>query len=434
MMTTNVTERITLALALLILVGVFASCGKDQESLVGVDDTVDLPTDMFPHNIQNFDSYSADAEIKLYWVTGQHWDPMTPPPPDVATVRIFMSQSSPDDGFRLVLERDHDGVDSEILDGLKNGRLYYFRLATFDQDDSFIGVSHPLMTSPGTTGPVLATVPLDQAESPKYIKNLSWSPDGASIAVIMANEPKGRPNLYTMDLVDLNLTKLTDFYGNYRLMGVAWSPNGSRLAYSYTASRTIASIDYRIWVVDLATQEKRSLSSGRVDDDPTWLSENKIIFTKGNYGPPNIPELYSLDVTSKVETPITNDRIVKKYNPSVRPDTSLLVYTGHSDGVKLYLSTPSGADQRVLIGSPYWDAIHPSWSPDGNTVYFISDRSGHNEVWSINVDGSGLKQVSHGLEQGVEHYYGRASPDGERLAFLTSPRRGEYVLEFRVPN
>ena len=416
-------------LLLLLAMMMFVSCGDERKDLVDPDDTVFLPTGMYPTNIQSFDSYSADEVIKLYWTTGQHWDPMTPPPPDVTAVRIYVSETSPDEGFQLALERDHDGFDSHEFQEMLNGQVYFFRLATYTHKDSLMGVSRPLMTSPGPSGATVASFPLYQAESPQYINNLSWSPGGDRLALIRANESKGRPNLYALDLADLSLTRLTDFFGNYRLMGVAWSPDGSSLAYGYTASRTYASIDYRIWLLDLTTQQSRSISSGRIDDDPTWLSETDMIFTKGSYGTPNTPELYSVNVNSKAETRLTDDQQIKKYNPAVSPDRNLLVYTGHGNGVKLFISTPSGTDQRVLTMSVYWYDVHPSWSHDGRAVYFTSNRSGHDEVWTINIDGSGLKQVSHGLEVGVKHYYGRVSPDGRHAALLTSPKRGEYLFE-----
>jgi Tol biopolymer transport system component len=38
-----------------------------------------------------------------------------------------------------------------------------------------------------------------------------------------------------------------------------------------------------------------------------------------------------------------------------------------------------------------WD---PTWSPDGSQILFASNRSGTNQLWVANLDGSGLKQVS----------------------------------------
>lgn len=45
-----------------------------------------------------------------------------------------------------------------------------------------------------------------------------------------------------------------------------------------------------------------------------------------------------------------------------------------------------------------WDGEHnydPYWSPDGSRIVFVSDRSGADEIWVINADGSGLLRLTN---------------------------------------
>jgi len=37
----------------------------------------------------------------------------------------------------------------------------------------------------------------------------------------------------------------------------------------------------------------------------------------------------------------------------------------------------------------------PAWSPDGSKVAFVSNRSGYNEVFSMDADGSSQIQLTH---------------------------------------
>lgn len=62
----------------------------------------------------------------------------------------------------------------------------------------------------------------------------------------------------------------------------------------------------------------------------------------------------------------------------------------------------------------------PTWSPDGRRVAFESDRTGNLEIWAINVDGSGLTQLTN---QPGDDMHPAWSPDGTKIAF-TSDRGG----------
>jgi TolB protein len=54
----------------------------------------------------------------------------------------------------------------------------------------------------------------------------------------------------------------------------------------------------------------------------------------------------------------------------------------------------SGAVNRLNPHTtPYLDET-PSWFPDGKRIAFQSDRSGRMEVWVMNADGTGSKQVT----------------------------------------
>jgi Tol biopolymer transport system component len=62
----------------------------------------------------------------------------------------------------------------------------------------------------------------------------------------------------------------------------------------------------------------------------------------------------------------------------------------------------------------------PTWSPDGKRVAFYSERSGNRDIWVINVDGSGLTQLTDHPEDDLHPAW---SPDGTKIAF-TSERGG----------
>ena len=56
-----------------------------------------------------------------------------------------------------------------------------------------------------------------------------------------------------------------------------------------------------------------------------------------------------------------------------------------------------------------------------STIYFVSSRSGHKEIWAMDYDGANQRQVTH---LGTISLSPRISPDGSRLAFSSLTKSG----------
>lgn len=62
-------------------------------------------------------------------------------------------------------------------------------------------------------------------------------------------------------------------------------------------------------------------------------------------------------------------------------------------------------------------------------VYFVSTRSGHKEIWSMDYDGANQQQVTH---LGSVSLSPRVSPDGSRLAFSSIAKTGWEILVYSL--
>jgi dipeptidyl aminopeptidase/acylaminoacyl peptidase len=89
---------------------------------------------------------------------------------------------------------------------------------------------------------------------------------------------------------------------------------------------------------------------------------------------------------------------------------------------------PSAGDedkQPVRFISSTWFNNSPQYSPDGQKISFGSYRSGYQEVWICNSDGSNPKQLTF-FENPITTG-GRWSPDGRQIAFI-STKEGNYDI------
>jgi TolB protein len=64
-----------------------------------------------------------------------------------------------------------------------------------------------------------------------------------------------------------------------------------------------------------------------------------------------------------------------------------------------------------------------------STIYFVSDRSGHKEIWGMDYDGSNQHQITH---VGSISLSPRISPDGSRLAFSSLIKTGWEIMVYSI--
>jgi TolB protein len=61
------------------------------------------------------------------------------------------------------------------------------------------------------------------------------------------------------------------------------------------------------------------------------------------------------------------------------------------------------------------DVQTPAWSPDGRKLAFVSRRDGNSEIYVMNADGSGLRNVTRAPSNDLDPAW---SPDGRAIAFV----------------
>lgn len=81
--------------------------------------------------------------------------------------------------------------------------------------------------------------------------------------------------------------------------------------------------------------------------------------------------------------------------PEISPDGSTIVFTRFYNDPELptsWLINRDGSNPREVSADR---AIDPTWSPDGKQILFASVINGRSQLFLINVDGTGLQQVSN---------------------------------------
>ncbi len=107
----------------------------------------------------------------------------------------------------------------------------------------------------------------------------------------------------------------------------------------------------------------------------------------------NVYEIYEMDLSDGSVKQLT-DRLGVLNAPEISPDGTRILFMhwiAATDRYEIWIMGRDGSQPHRLFDMTAWD---PTWSPDGKQVLFASNRGGTNQLWVINLDGSGLRKVS----------------------------------------
>ncbi len=186
-----------------------------------------------------------------------------------------------------------------------------------------------------------------------------------------------------------------------------------------------------LYVHDLASKMTRKLTDfAEFDIKFPSLGPKHIVFENGGY-------LYTFDLaaekTARVPVVVADDlvsgrgKVVKVdgrvTNYEIGPDGQRALFGARGD---VFTVPVKHGNTRNLTKTPGIHERSSKWSPDGQTIAFISDQSGTEEVWLMDQDGTGEpRQITTG---GDTYKYSIAwSPDGTKILWTDKMQRLAFV-------
>lgn len=203
---------------------------------------------------------------------------------------------------------------------------------------------------------------------------------------------------------------------------MAWSPDGSMLAYTDLDDGDFLGL----LVLDLATGDVRDLTQGLLQaHSPTWSPDgSQIAFT--GIGFPAGYEIYVIAPDGSGLRRVTdepNDGVSGSHMPAWSPDGARIafnwnLYDGATETERSGIGVvdASGGDGSRLTDTDAVDET-PAWSPDGTKIAFTRKLNGLPDVHLVNADGSGERRITGNGTDLPSAWTPDWSPSGSQLVF-----------------
>lgn len=204
-----------------------------------------------------------------------------------------------------------------------------------------------------------------------------------------------------------------------------WSPDGSKVFFSKQAP------DRRTYLANADGSDEQVMPF--FAGNSNWSSDGKLFLyqaTAIDSEIPNNADLYIYSLETGVSTRVVEGPAFDG-DPSFSPDGGSIAFVSDREGnFEIYSMDLATKEGRRLTDDPAHDSF-PTFSPDGTQIIFNSDREKENtDVYLMNVDGSGLRKITDnpGWDTAPPNCW---SPDGTKVLLLSDKDGDEdiYVME-----
>jgi TolB protein len=228
----------------------------------------------------------------------------------------------------------------------------------------------------------------------------SWSPDGQSLAY-SAWRASGQFGSYQDVIVSwiYKGVRQTPANGSPEKQSYlpAYSPDGTRIAFTLSVGG-----NQEIYVMNVdGSGMKRMTNHPEIDTSPTWSPNgSQIAWVSGRSG---TPQVYVMNADGTGQRKLTNESWADRPTWSREPFNEI-AYAGRSGpgfDIKIY-SIATGQTMRVTDGIGSNES--PAFSANGRHLAFVSTRNGKAQIFTIDRDGTHLRQLTREGSNGFPNW------------------------------
>ena len=208
----------------------------------------------------------------------------------------------------------------------------------------------------------------------------SWSPDGGSIAFLRDGD------VYVMGADGTGATRVTS--SPEPEIAPSFSPDGTKVVFGRPSGADNATIHQ----ANLDGSDEQLLyekPATHLEGLAVLIAEDVLLAVRDEIGGGGL-EIVRVDLTTGVETPLTDYRDGEEYNFAVSPDDARVAYQSDGPEPGLLVMDADGTNSRHVTSEYTGGWI--AWTPDESTLSFVSGGW----INLIRPDGTGLTRLLQG--------------------------------------
>ena len=277
-------------------------------------------------------------------------------------------------------------------------------------DDPYVnmGYKSEILLVPALGGPEQLVAEFPDGAAPD-----GWSPDGRWLVLECHNSATKRWALSLFSIETGEKRQLTDPPKGAFDFGGALAPDGHTLVFARWTSDTVSDL-YALALGDNFKpkgEPRRLTFDNRPIHGSAWTPDGREIVFQSDRGGPG--GLWRVDVSGHGQ-PQRLPFGESARNPTISSHGNRIVYSqsvSNSNIWRVNLREPKEEPVPFIFSTRSQSA--PRYSPDGSKIAFISNRSGNDQVWMCDADGSRAVQLTSLGPCGHTSW----SPDGQRIVF-----------------
>ncbi len=359
-------------------------------------------TDSTGATIGSLDVYFDNATTGMRELLASY--PLTTPlaPGETTSLISFTSPSNNvTPGRYIVVFRGKLGAEEGAVVGKVISEVLYYVATRAD------GLEQILRWNADGTTP---TVVYDNLVTRLNLGRVTVSPDGRTLAVGSGLSPQTSA-IYLVDLMadpSTPATRLTT--GD----APAWSPDGRLIAFERESGLYLPALaDIELYTINVTTGIETPLTNvagSSVSQHPAWSPDgSRIAYSRSNSNPQE-PNCANFSVITVIEAtgvpvgPVTCDTVTAYSDiyPAWSPDGGAVAFVRRHPNPstpyrQLHRVDLAGGALTKLTDNPgaSYDELAPAWAPDGTRIAVGSGRDGDADIWLVDPAGTGTGYLTN---------------------------------------